>query len=57
MCLWRAIDAEGEVLEVLVQAKRDKRAALKLIGKLLKKHGTVPAGWVTDQYPAYGAAL
>jgi hypothetical protein len=34
--LWRAVDAEGEVPDVLVQAKRNKRAALKLIRKLLK---------------------
>jgi transposase-like protein len=33
---WRAVDAEGEVLDVLVQAKRNKRAALKLMRKLLK---------------------
>ena len=57
MYLWRAVDAEGEVLEVLVQAKRDKRAALKLIRKLPKKHGTAPTEWVTDKCPAYGAAL
>jgi putative transposase len=57
MYLWRAIDAEGEVLEVLVQAKRDKRAALKLIRKLLRKHGAAPEEWVTDKCPAYGAAL
>ena len=57
MCLWRAVDAEGEVLEVLVQAKWDKRAALKLIRTLLKKHGTAPTEWVTDKCPAYGAAL
>jgi putative transposase len=57
MYLWRAVDAEGEVLEVLVQAKRDKRAAIKLIRKLLKKQGTVAAEWVTDKCPAYGAAL
>jgi putative transposase len=37
--LWRAVDAEGEVLDVLVQAKRNKRAALKLRRKLLKKYG------------------
>ena len=48
MYLWRAVEAEGEVLEVLVQAKRDKRAALKLIRKLPKKHGTAPTEWVTD---------
>jgi putative transposase len=57
MYLWRAVDAEGEVLEVLVQAKRDKRAARKLIRKLLKKPGTAPTEWVTDKCPAYGAAL
>ena len=57
MYLWRAGDAEGEVLKVLVQAKRDKRAALKLIRKLLKKHGTAPTEWVRDKCPAYGAAL
>ena len=34
--LWRAVDAEGEVLDVLVQRKRDKHAALKLMRKLLK---------------------
>jgi transposase-like protein len=57
MYLWRAVDAEGEILEVLVQAKRDKRAALKLIRKLLKKHATAPTEWVTDKCPVYGAAL
>jgi putative transposase len=57
MYLWRAVDDEGEVLEVLVQAKRDKRAALKLMRKLLKKHGFAPEGWVADKLPSYGAAL
>ena len=37
--LWRAVDDEGEVLDVLVQAKRNKRTALKLLRKLLKKCG------------------
>jgi len=37
MYLWRAVDAEGEILDVLVQSKRDKRAAVKLLRKLLKK--------------------
>ena len=40
--LWRAVDAEGEVLDVLVQTRRNKRAALKLMRKLLKKYGFVP---------------
>src|SRR3984885_7456293 len=40
--LWRAVDAEGEVLDVLVQSKRNKHAALKLMRKLLKKYAFVP---------------
>src|SRR3954447_20107910 len=57
MYLWRAVDAEGEVLDVLLQAKRDTKAARKLMRKLLKKQGMVPDEWVTDKNPAYGAAL
>src|SRR3954454_13024172 len=53
MYLWRAVDAEGEVLEVLVQSKRDKAAARKLMRKLLKKYATVPDEWVTDRYAAW----
>src|SRR5918998_2558152 len=56
MYLWRAVDAEGEVLDVLLQAKRDKRAAEKLMRKLLKRQGMAPDEWVTDKNPAYGAA-
>ena len=55
MYLWRAVDAEGEVLDVLVQAKRDTKAARKLMRKLLKKQGMVPDEWVTDKNPAYAA--
>src|ERR1700677_2587840 len=40
--LWRAVDAEGEVLDVLVQSKRNKHAALKLMPTLLKKYAIVP---------------
>ena len=57
MYLWRAVDAEGEVLEVLLQAKRDTKAARKLMRKLLKRQGMAPDEWVTDKNPAYGAAL
>jgi hypothetical protein len=47
--LWRAVDAEGEVLDVLVQSKRNKHAALKLMRKLLKKqHAFVPERMITD---------
>jgi putative transposase len=57
MYLWRAVDAEGEILDVLLQTKRDRRAARKLMRKLLKRHGLVPDEWVTDKNPAYAAAL
>jgi putative transposase len=55
--LWRAVDAEGEVLDVLVQARRNKRAALKLIRKLLKKYGFIPNKLVTDDLRSYAAAV
>ena len=55
--LWRAVDSEGEVLDILVQRRRDKRAALKLMRKLLKNQGFVPDAFVTDKLPSYGAAL
>ena len=54
--LWRAVDAEGEVLDVVVQSKRDERAALKLLRKLLKKMAFVPDKLVTDDLRSYGAA-
>jgi putative transposase len=54
--LWRAVDAEGEVLDVLVQSKRNKHAALKLMRKLLKKYAFVPERLVTDDLRSYGAA-
>ena len=52
--LWRAVDAEGEVLDVVVQSKRVKRAALKLLRKLLKKMAFVPDKLVTDDLRSYG---
>jgi len=47
--LWRAVDDEGEVLEVLAQSCRNKRAALKLMRRLLKKQGYIPDKIVTDK--------
>ena len=55
--LWRAVDDEGEVLEVLAQPRRNKQAALKLMRKLLKKQGYIPDEIVTDKLGSYGAAL
>ena len=54
--LWRAVDAEGEVLDVLVQFKRNRHAALKLMRKLLKKYAFVPERLVTDDLRSYSAA-
>jgi putative transposase len=54
--LWRAVDDEGEVLDLLVQRRRDKAAAVKLIRKLLKKQGFAPEVLVTDKLRSYGAA-
>ena len=54
--LWRAVDAEGEVLDVLVQSKRNKHAALKLMRKLLKKYAFAPERLVTDDLRSYGSA-
>ncbi len=55
--LWRAVDCEGEVLDILVQARRNKKTALRLMRKLLKNQGFVPDAIVTDKLPSYGAAL
>lgn len=56
MFLWRAVDDEGEVLEVLVQKRRNKAAALKLLRKLLKNQGIHPEVIVTDKLASYRAA-
>ena len=55
--LWRAVDDEGEVLDVLVQRRRDKHAARKLMRKLLRKQGFAPAVVTTDKLRSYGAAF
>src|ERR1700686_5378562 len=57
MYLWRAVDHEGEVLDMLVQRRRDKRAALRLMRKLLRKLGFAPKLLTTDKLASYGAAF
>jgi putative transposase len=57
MCLWRAVDHEGEVLDMLVQRRRDTQAALRLMRKLLKKQGFAPKLLVTDKLGSYGSAF
>ena len=55
--LWRAVDSEGEVLDFLVQSRRNARAAIRLMRKLLKKQGFAPATIVTDKLRSYGTAI
>src|SRR5437868_10052003 len=57
MYLWRAVDHEGEVLDMLVQRRRDSRAASRLMRKLLKKQGFAPKLLVTDKLRSYGSAF
>ena len=55
--LWRAVDHGGEVLDMLVQRHRDKRAVLRLMRKLLRRQGFVPKLLATDKLGSYGAAF
>ena len=57
MYLWRAVDHEGEVLDMLVQRRRDSLTALRLMRKLLKKQGFAPKLLVTDKLRSYGSAF
>src|SRR5665648_347488 len=54
--LWRAVDHEGEVLEVFVTKRRDRMAALKFLKRAMKRYGR-PTAIVTDRLRSYGAAL
>ena len=54
--LWRAVDEDGDVLDILVQSRRDRRAALRFFRKLLKGQGCVPRRLVTDKWRSYPAA-
>jgi len=55
--LWRAVDNEGEVLDFLVQSRRNTKAAEKLMKKLLKKQGFAPTRIVTDKLRSYPSAF
>ncbi|KIC53732.1 MULTISPECIES: IS6 family transposase [Brevundimonas] len=57
MYLWRAVDDEGEVLDLVVQRRRDTEAALKLLGRLLRNQSVEPERITTDGLASYGAAL
>ncbi len=54
---WRAVDQDGHVRAILVQARRDKAAAVLFLRKLLKGLAYVPRVVITDKLASYGAAL
>ena len=54
--LWRAVDQDGDVLDILVQRRRDKKAAKKFFRKLLKGLRYVPRVLITDKLRSYSAA-
>jgi putative transposase len=54
--VWRAVDQDGIVLDILVQSRRDKRAAKRLLRKLLKRQCRAPRVLITDKLASYGAA-
>ena len=55
--LWRAVDQDGDVIDILVQSRRNRRAAERFFRKLLKGQGKVPLRLVTDKLKSYSAAL
>jgi putative transposase len=54
--LWRAVAQNGVVLDLLVQSRRNTKAAMRLLRKLLEKQGTVPRVVITDKLASYAAA-
>ena len=55
--LWRGVDSKGQVLDILIQKRRNTKAAKRLMKKLLKKQGFAPRVVVTDKLKSYGAAF
>ena len=54
--LWRAVDEDGEVIDILVPPRRNRRAAIRCFRKLLKTQGAIPRCLITDKLPSYHAA-
>ena len=55
--LWRAVDQQGVVLDILVQSRRNKGAAMRFLGRLLRRMHYAPRVIVTDKLKSYGAAI
>jgi putative transposase len=56
MYLWRAVDQDGDLIDVLVQQRKDKRAAKRFFRKMIKHQGVTPNRITTDKLRSYGAA-
>ena len=54
--LWRAVDEDGDLLDILVQSRRNRRAAIRFFRQLLKRQGCVPRRLITDKLRSYPAA-
>ena len=54
--LWRAVDEDGDVIDILVQPRRNRLAAIRFFRKLLKGQGCVPRRLITDKFRSYPAA-
>ncbi len=54
--LWRAVDQDGDVIDILVQSRRDRHAATRFFRKLLKRQGRGPLRLITDKLRSYAAA-
>ncbi len=54
--LWRAVDQDGDVLDILIQKRKDKQAAARFFKKLMKGQGRSAREIITDKLPSYGAA-
>ena len=54
--LWRAVDQDGDVIDILMQRRKDKRAAKRFFHKMLKHQGETPRRMITDKLPSYAAA-
>lgn len=54
--LWRAVDQDGEVVDVSAQARRDSNAVKRFFRRMLKRHGEEPCKIVTDKFRSYGVA-
>jgi len=55
MYLWRAVDQDGDLIDVLVQKRKDKRAARRFFRKMLKRQGATPNRMTTDKLRSYAA--